>query len=426
MQLFGNSEWLILMTAIIWACGDKQMEAIKRVRLSEIAELITKGTTPTTLGYNFQEDGVNFLKIECFSEDGTYIKEKTAHISEECHEKLKRSKLRTGDILFSIAGAIGRVAVVTEEMLPANTNQALAIIRVTRDDIYLPYIKLILTSQIIKAQFERKKQGVAQLNISLKDINELEIPLPEKSKQIECASLLEKISEIITARQKQLQKLDDLVKARFIELFGDPVRNSMGLPTEPMTTVCAIIDGDRGKNYPKQDEFSDTGYCLFLNAKNVTATGFSFESRMFITKEKDNALHNGKLERGDVVLTTRGTLGNLAFYDDSVPFENVRINSGMVILRMNKSVMTEVFFMEQFKLQLQSIKGKIASGSAQPQLPISTMNKIRILLAPMALQEQFAAFVEQTDKSKLAIQQSLDKLKTLRKSLMQEYYGQGE
>jgi type I restriction enzyme S subunit len=174
----------------------------------------------------------------------------------------------------------------------------------------------------------------------------------------------------------------------------------MGLPTEPMTTVCAIIDGDRGKNYPKQDEFSDTGYCLFLNAKNVTATGFSFENRMFITKEKDNALHNGKLERGDVVLTTRGTLGNLAFYDDSVPFKNVRINSGMVILRMNKSVMTEVFFMEQFKLQLQSIKGKIASGSAQPQLPISTMNKIRILLAPMALQEQFAAFVKQTDKSK--------------------------
>ena len=190
-------------------------------------------------------------------------------------------------------------------------------------------------------------------------------------------------------------------QSRFIELFGDPVSNSMGLPTEPMTTVCAIIDGDRGKNYPKQDEFSDTGYCLFLNAKNVTAMGFSFENRMFITEEKDNILHNGKLERGDVVLTTRGTLGNMAFYDDSVPFENVRINSGMVILRMKKSVMTEVFFMEQFKLQLQSIKGKIASGSAQPQLPISTMSKIRILLAPMALQEQFATFVEQTDKSKL-------------------------
>ena len=399
------------------------MRTIRKVRLSEIAELITKGTTPTTLGYDFQDNGVNFLKIECFSENGDFIKEKVAHISEKCHERLKRSQLRAGDVLFSIAGAIGRVAIVTKKMLPANTNQALAIIRIARDDIYLPYVKLILKSPIVKTQFERKKQGVAQLNISLKDITELEIPLPDMDQQIECAELFKKISEIIDFHQQELQKLDELVKSRFIELFGDPVSNSMGLPTEPMTTVCAIIDGDRGRNYPKQDEFSDTGYCLFLNAKNVTTTGFSFENRMFITKEKDDALHNGKLERGDVVLTTRGTLGNLAFYNDSVPFENVRINSGMVILRMKKSVMTEVFFMEQFKLQLQSIKGKIASGSAQPQLPISTMNKIRILLAPMALQEQFAAFVEQTDKSKLAIQQSLEKLETLKKALMQQYFG---
>lgn len=255
------------------------------------------------------------------------------------------------------------------------------------------------------------------------DLKSVEIECPTLENQRHITSEFDRIISIVRLRQQQLQKLDELVKARFVEMFGDPVRNSMGLPTEPMTTVCAIIDGDRGKNYPKQDEFSDTGYCLFLNAKNVTATGFSFENRMFITKEKDNALHNGKLERGDVVLTTRGTLGNLAFYDDSVPFENVRINSGMVILRMNKSVMTEVFFMEQFKLQLQSIKGKIASGSAQPQLPISTMNKIRILLAPMALQEQFAAFVEQVDKSKVAVQKALDEAQLLFDSLMQKYFG---
>ena len=260
-------------------------------------------------------------------------------------------------------------------------------------------------------------------NRHFKWLKEIDIPTFSEQEQNQIVFKLDKITSLIDLRTKQLNKLDELVKSRFIELFGDPVSNSMGLPTEPMTTVCAIIDGDRGRNYPKQDEFSDTGYCLFLNAKNVTTTGFFFENRMFITKEKDDALHNGKLERGDVVLTTRGTLGNLAFYDDSVPFENVRINSGMVILRMKKSVMTEVFFMEQFKLQLQSIKGKIASGSAQPQLPISTMNKIRILLAPMALQEQFAAFVEQTDKSKLAIQQSLEKLETLKKALMQQYFG---
>ena len=267
-----------------------------------------------------------------------------------------------------------------------------------------------------------KQPGLVIRRYTSAIVRECALPFPPLEEQRKIAAVLDKVSDLIAKRRQQLDKLDELVKSRFVEMFGDPVSNSMGLPTESMTEVCAIIDGDRGKNYPKQDEFSDTGHCLFLNAKNVTTTGFSFENCMFITREKDNALHNGKLERGDVVLTTRGTLGNLAFYDDSIPFENVRINSGMVILRMKKSVVTEVFFIEQFKLQLQSIKDKIASGSAQPQLPISTMSKIKILLAPLELQEHFAAFVAQVDTSKLTIQKSLEKLEMLKKALMQKYF----
>lgn len=398
------------------------MRTIRKVRLSEIAELITKGTTPTTLGYDFQDNGVNFLKIECFSENGDFIKEKVAHISEKCHERLKRSQLRAGDVLFSIAGAIGRVAIVTKKMLPANTNQALAIIRIARDDIYLPYVKLILKSPIVKTQFERKKQGVAQLNISLKDITELEIPLPDMDQQIECAELFKKISEIIDFRQQELQKLDELVKSRFIELFGDPVSNSLGLTTKSMTEVCEIIDGDRGKNYPCADEFMKEGYCLFLNAKNVTSSGFNFDNCMFISKEKDEALRKGKLTHGDVILTTRGTLGNLAFYTEEIPFEHVRINSGMVILRMKQDIVNEIYFIEQFKMQLADIKEKIASGSAQPQLPISTMNKIQLIIPDIERQNQFADFVRQIDKSKLSVQQALDKAQILFDSLMQKYF----
>ena len=137
--------------------------------------------------------------------------------------------------MFSIAGAIGRVGIVTREMLPANTNQALAIIRISDDDVYLPYIKLILTSPIVRKQFERKKQGVAQLNVSLKDINELIIPLPNKIKQKEFTVLFNKISSIADLRRKELQKLDELIKARFVEMFG----NEKKLMT--MNEVCAII-----------------------------------------------------------------------------------------------------------------------------------------------------------------------------------------
>ena len=308
----------------------------------------------------------------------------------------ERIEVNDGDVLISWSASLG---VYVWQRGKALLNQH--IFKVVFDKLPVNKEYFVFAVEHKLAEMESKTHGATMKHIVKKDFDGTTIPYPPIEKQAEIADHLRRITSLIDKQTEQLLLLDQLVKSRFIELFGDPVSNSMGLPTEPMTTVCAIIDGDRGKNYPKQDEFSDTGYCLFLNAKNVTAMGFSFENRMFITEEKDNILHNGKLERGDVVLTTRGTLGNMAFYDDSVPFENVRINSGMVILRMKKSVMTEVFFMEQFKLQLQSIKGKIASGSAQPQLPISTMSKIRILLAPMALQEQFATFVEQTDKSKL-------------------------
>ena len=373
------------------------MEAIKRVRLSEIAELITKGTTPTTLGYNFQEDGVNFLKIECFSEDGTYIKEKTAHISEECHEKLKRSKLRTGDILFSIAGAIGRVAVVTEEMLPANTNQALAIIRVTRDDIYLPYIKLILTSQIVKAQFERKKQGVAQLNISLKDINELEIPLPEKSKQIECASLLEKISGIITARQQQLQKLDELVKARFVEIFGDPELNPRGLPVLPWNAVFLTTTGKLDSNAMVENG----RYPFFTCAKE----SYKIDSYAF---DCEALLLAGNNAAG--IYDVKHYKGKFNAYQRTY------------VLRLMNEKWSYILFKRQLEDKLQYLQSQ-SKGTNTRYLTLGILNELRFVVPPVAEQEQFAAFVEQTDKSKVAVQKALDEAQLLFDSLMQKYFG---
>ena len=219
--------------------------------------------------------------------------------------------------------------------------------------------------------------------------------------QQEIVDKLTIIEVIIGWRKRELSLLDNLIKARFVEMFGHPLINSLGLETKPMTEVCEIIDGDRGKNYPTADEFTDEGYCLFLNAKNVTASGCNFDTCMFVSKEKDEVLRKGKLSRGDVVLTTRGTLGNLAFYTDDIPFEHVRINSGMVILRMKQELVNEVYFIEQFKMQLADIKKKIASGSAQPQLPISTMNKIQILIPDIEIQKQFAAFVTQVAKSKV-------------------------
>lgn len=265
--------------------------------------------------------------------------------------------------------------------------------------------------------------GASYPAVTDKIIRSALVPEYSYEEQCEISSVLDRISQIIESRKRELLTLDDLVKAQFVEMFGDPIHNTNNMPVLPMTDVCEIIDGDRGKNYPKQEDFFEEEYCLFLNAKNVTKRGFNFSECMYITKEKDDALRKGKLQRGDVVLTTRGTLGNLAFYTNDVPFENVRINSGMVILRMNRNIIDEGFFIEQFRMQVDDIKTSIASGSAQPQLPISTMNKIAMIVPDLSLQKEYTSFVAQVDKSKIAIQKSLETIQVLFDSLMQQYFG---
>lgn len=288
-------------------------------------------------------------------------------------------------------------------------------------ELYVPYLYYFLDNYI--EELRRQAIGGVIKYIKLANLTEARIELPNKDKQKKIVIILDNVQSLIDKRQQQLSKLDELVKSRFVEMFGDLTITDKNRTYMPMTSICKIIDGDRGKNYPKQEEFYDKGYCLFLNAKNVTSNGFDFTNCMFITEEKDKFLRKGKLSRGDVVLTTRGTIGNLAYYSDDVTFDNVRINSGMVILRMNHELVNEIFFVEQFKLQLAEIKEKVASGSAQPQLPISTMNKIQMLIPEISKQKDFVSFVEQVDKSKFEIKQSLEKLELLKKSLMQKYFG---
>ena len=385
-------------------------------KLGEVCTIVS-GSTPKTSVTSYWDGIIKWITPAELNEDTFYIMDSDRHITEEGKEKTGLSYLPTGTVILSSRAPIGKTAIAGCEMC---CNQGFKNL-ICSDAIYNEYLYFFLKSKT--DYLNSLGRGATFKEISKSIVESIEIPLPEVNQQKEIAEKFKKLEQLISLRKQQLAKLDELVKARFVEMFGDPADNVNNLPASPMTAICQIIDGDRGKNYPKQEEFSDSGFCLFLNAKNVTAQGFSFENCTYITEEKDALLRNGKLCRGDVVLTTRGTIGNLAFYDTSVPYENIRINSGMVILRMNKQVVSEIFFIEQFKMQLDSIKSRIASGSAQPQLPISTMNKIEMILPPIELQNQFAAFVERVSQQKQTVQQSLEKLELMKKALMQEYFG---
>ena len=372
------------------------MEEIKRVQLSEVAELITKGTTPTTIGFEFQEQGVNFLKIECFDENGGFIKSKVGHISEECNEKLKRSQLKEGDLLFSIAGAIGRVAIVTKEMLPANTNQALAIIRIVNEQIYLPYIRLILTSPIVIEQFERKKQGVAQLNLSLKDINEISIPLPSKEKQIELADLFKKVVNIIYKKKEELLALDDLVRGRFVELFGDPVINPMAWEKRLLKDVCTKLND--GTHF--SPESFETGKYKYVTAKNIKASGFDFTNITYVPEEVHRAIYERcNPELGDVLYIKDGATTGIAMVNTLE--EEFTLLSSVALLKQNRAIMNGHFLTtllnnENMYMDIRNNMG----GAAITRLTVAKLNAIRVIVPPIELQNEFADFVHQINKSK--------------------------
>ena len=163
------------------------------------------------------------------------------------------------------------------------------------------------------------------------------------------------------------------------------------------STGIDVIDGDRGKNYPHQNELLSTGFCLFLSAKNVTKSGFSFSETQFISQRKDALLNNGRLCRGDIVITTRGTVGNVVLYSPQVPYENIRINSGMLIIRCANNISNQYLYQvlrsEWFQKQIMAVQ----SGSAQPQLPKSHFLKMNIPLPPLPIQEKIASILQLID-----------------------------
>jgi type I restriction enzyme M protein len=183
-------------------------------KLGDISERVTKGTTPTTAGFKFQDSGINFVKIESIDDNGYFIATKFAHIDQKCNEALKRSQLKEGDVLFSIAGALGRVALVNKDILPANTNQALAIIT-PKGNLNSKYLEEVLRSPLIFNKIDGLKVGMAQYNISLTQVSDFEIPLPSLEIQKQIVAKIEVERKIVEANKEMIeiyeQKISDVL-----------------------------------------------------------------------------------------------------------------------------------------------------------------------------------------------------------------------
>lgn len=250
---------------------------------------------------------------------------------------------------------------------------AYPIFRVRDTSVILPeYLEM----WFMRPEFDREAAFIAvggvRGSMPWEEFAKMRLPVPSLEKQHQVVRAYQIVADRIAIKRRINDNLANTEQAILVETIG----KDQTMPTT-LGELVDFIDGDRGKNYPTFDEFTSTGYCLFLNASNVTSTGFNFDACMFVTEEKDKSMNKGHLSLNDIVLTSRGTLGNVALYDKHIGFKNVRINSGMLIIRPKTKRLSPHFIYALLKSSyMKAAIERFKSGSAQPQLPIKDLQKI--------------------------------------------------
>ena len=264
--------------------------------------------------------------------------------------------------------------------------------------------------------------GATRQKLNQADMRKMEIPLPPLCEQRRISTLLDKVSDLIAKRRAQLDKLNLLVKARFVEMFGDPVLNPMDWPTYQLADMADIVSGITKGRKTKEQDLIEVPYMAVSNVKDGYIDWTTIKTIWATQSEIDQY----RLLPDDVLMTEGGDpdkLGRGAIIQN--PLENCIHQNHIFRVRLNENIILPVYFAEF--LQHQKAKqyflrcAKQTTGIAS--INMTQLRGLPTLVPPRALQKDFTNSVEQINKSKLTIQQSLDKLEVLKKALMQQYFG---
>lgn len=269
--------------------------------------------------------------------------------------------------------------------------------------------------------------GASYPAVSDKIVRSALVPNYSYKEQCQISDVLDKISYVINSRKKQLTALDNLIKSRFIEMFGDPTQNPHGWTKVTVKEavkqgfIARPLDGNHGEKHPKGDDYVPEGI-PFLMAKDLKDKRVDFENCHFITEEQASTLKKGWAKAGDVLITHKGTIGRVAIIQDS-EYDDMLLTPQITYYRCLKNLDNEylaAYFMTRFFMeQLENL----TTGATRACVTITQQENLKLIIPSVSMQRKFVSFVRQTDKSKLAVQKSLDQLEILRKALMQQYFG---
>ena len=380
-----------------------------KYKLGELCDVVSGGT-PSRAITEFWEGGtIPWIKIGNIK--GKYVGEVDEYITQAGLEGSSAKILSAGTILFTIFATLGEVGILT---IKACTNQAIAGITIkNQSEALTDYLYYFLKSK--KSHVTALGRGVAQNNINLSILRNFEVPIPALLTQKQIVDVLDKAEKIIETRQQQLQKLDELVKARFVELFGDGNHPHIAL-------IDLIIEG-AGLSYgivqPGDDGTGDMGV---LRPVDMVDGKISTASIKYIDRSIGDGFKKTELYGDELLITVRGTTGITALTD--IRFNGMNVTRGIAVVRYDRNKINPVYLNAYLNTdESQRYIQEHTRGATLQQINLSDLRVQQIMVPPLALQEQMAAFIEQTDKSKVAVQKALDEAQLLFDSLMQKYFG---
>lgn len=259
--------------------------------------------------------------------------------------------------------------------------------------------------------------GVGLQHITKKELDEIEIQMVSISRQKEIVEILEKVSLLIFLRKQQLAKLDEVVKARFVEMFGDPVSNPLHWKKVKLSELADIKIGPFGSLLHKEDYV--TGGHPLVNPSHIINGRIIVDNDLTLTEGKYFELSAYHLKKNDVVLGRRGEMGRCAVVDE----EGLLCGTGSLLIRTNGTVTADyiqkIISFPTFRKTIEDM----AVGQTMPNLNVPIVSNFMIIVPPLSVQKDYYDFVECVDQQKQTVQQSLEKLELMKKALIQEYFG---
>jgi putative type I restriction modification DNA specificity domain protein len=408
-------------------------------KIADYTELITKGTTPTTIGLSFEDEGINFIKIESITDRNTIDLNSVAFISDECNRKMKRSQLREGDLLLSIAGNIGRMAVVDNSILPANTNQAIGIIRFNGMKVNPYFIKYLFSTNWYRSKIINANAQSVQKNINLKNIGDLEVDLPNIEQQNKIVGVLKRIDDKVENNNKIDAKLEELAKAIYSYWFlqfnfpnenrtpykssGEKMAWSNDLRREipnnwKVNRIRDVINHINTGLNPRQNFILNTGNIKYITVKNLTTKGtIDFTTCDTIDEEALAKVHRrSDISKGDILFASIAPLGRCVIIrEDPMGWD---INESVFSIRPKNRNLSEylyMFFMSEYFIK----KAEYSStGSVFRGIRISVLEDMKIVVPPENVLDEFSKTISPILDLKYQNEMENQKLKEIRDFLL--------